>query len=123
MLEGILVLVALLGMGVYFVKSADLPKELKERQAILDQESKRNPAQNIRKFNFERQLETKTIAITTKTIKIDTQKIEKEINDLTFKITELEQQIKDNNLKNNEIQSQINSHLIRLEELNKLRIG
>lgn len=117
MLEGILVFIALLGMGVYFVKSADLPKELKERQAILEQEARRNPQQNIKKFNFERTSKQQNV------VSLDKAKIENEINNLTFKITELEQQIRDNNQKNALIQAEINKHLLRLEELNKLRIG
>lgn len=39
MIEGIAMLTVLAGMGVYFIKSTDLPKDLKERSAQLKQES------------------------------------------------------------------------------------
>jgi len=127
MLEGMLMIAVLTGMGVYFIKSADLPKELKERQAILDREVKTNAAKtNKMKFNFEKN-ESKKVAIQTieKKIekKIDLDAINREIDELTFKVTSLEQEIRDNNLRNELIKKEIDRLLVRLEELTKLKMA
>ncbi len=127
MLEGMLMITVLTGMGVYFIKSADLPKELKERQAILDRESKINSGRtNKMKFNFEKK-EVKKIAEVRieKKIekKIDLDAINREIDELTFKVTSLEQEIRDNNLRNELIKKEIDRLLVRLEELTKLKMA
>ncbi len=127
MLEGILMITVLTGMGVYFIKSADLPKELKERQAILDRESKTTATKTSKmKFNFEKK-EVKKVAVAKieKTIekKIDLEAINREIDELTFKVTSLEQEIRDNNLRNELIKKEIDRLLVRLEELTKLKMA
>ncbi len=127
MLEGMLMIAVLTGMGVYFIKSADLPKELKERQAILDRESKTTATKTSKmKFNFENK-EVKKVAVTKveKTIekKINLDAINREIDELTFKVTSLEQEIRDNNLRNELIKKEIDRLLVRLEELTKLKMA
>lgn len=127
MLEGMLMIAVLTGMGVYFIKSADLPKELKERQAILDRESKTTATKTSKmKFNFENK-EVKKVAVTKveKTIekKINLEAINREIDELTFKVTSLEQEIRDNNLRNELIKKEIDRLLVRLEELTKLKMA
>lgn len=127
MLEGMLMLAVLTGMGVYFIKSADLPKELKERQAILDRDAKINTNRTSKmKFNFDKK-EVKKVATTTleKKIekKIDLDAINREIDELTFKVTSLEQEIRDNNLRNELIKKEIDRMLVRLEELTKLKMA
>jgi hypothetical protein len=51
MIEGIAMVTVLAGMGVYFVKSADLPKDLKERSAQLKSESSSYIAPEKNKFS------------------------------------------------------------------------
>lgn len=127
MLEGMLMIAVLTGMGVYFIKSADLPKELKERQATLDRETKTNTGRSTKmKFNFEK-AEVKKVA-TVKLEqkiekKIDLEAINREIDELTFKVTSLEQEIRDNNLRNELIKKEIDRLLARLEELTKLKMA
>lgn len=127
MLEGILMITVLTGMGVYFIKSADLPKELKERQAILDRESKTTGIrQSKMKFNLEKK-EVKTVANVKLEQKIekkiDLDAINREIDEVTFKVTSLEQEIRDNNLRNELIKKEIDRLLVRLEELTKLKMA
>lgn len=51
MIEGITMVTVLAGMGVYFVKSADLPKDLKDRSAQLKSESASFTAPERNKFS------------------------------------------------------------------------
>lgn len=128
MLElGMIVCLAL--MGVYFFKSADLPKELKDRSAQLQREA--GPAQAFKpKMSFpkvdtnatasntvNKDAEAKLLAMKQQKKLKDIALLQAEIDALTMEITSLEQQIKDNNAKNAEIQKQIDAHLITLQEL------
>ena len=121
MLEGLIMISAIAAMGIYMVKSAELPKELKERQVILEQELKANPLKKKYRFDKVEKKVAKTIEVKKVELKINKELIDQEINELTFKITSLEQEIRENNQRNNEILLQINTHLKRLEELNQLR--
>jgi DNA gyrase/topoisomerase IV subunit A len=127
MLEGILMITVLTGMGVYFIKSADLPKELKERQAILDRESKTTGIrQSKMKFNLEKKEVKKVANVKLEQKiekKIDLDAINREIDEVTFKVTSLEQEIRDNNLRNELIKKEIDRLLVRLEELTKLKMA
>lgn len=141
MLEGIAMLTVLAGMGVYFIKSTDIPKDLKDRSA----QSRANYGDTIatapKKYAFDKKIvaETKTetkiqsISIAELKEKSDAAKlaeIEKhikrqslialqnqKIDELTMLITSLEQEIKENNSRNAEIQAQINIHLETLRLL------
>lgn len=121
----------LTGMGVYFVKSTDLPKDLKSRSEQMKLQSTNQSTQYKPKFNFEK-IQNKTI-ITEKVV-IDTEiemqknlelrlEQEKEMNALTLKITTLEQEIRDNNQRNAEILLEIDNYLNQLEKLNNQRIS
>lgn len=130
MIEAIAMVSVLAGMGIYVVKSADLPKELKDRVAArgsIEQTINYKP-----KFNFDKKINNDEVKVVVKEVvkaelkvpakpKIDLVAVEKEINDITLKVTTLEQEIKDNNQRNSEIQSLIDSHLDRLVELNLIR--
>jgi len=117
MLEGLMAL-SLVLMGVYFVKSTDLPKELKDRSAQM-----RNETQTVttakRKMAFPVVEEKKSAAIEIK--KQNNQALidlhNKAIDELTLKITTLEQELKGNNERNAEIQKMIDIHM---ENLNLL---
>ncbi len=111
MLEGILMLCALSLMGVYFLKSSDLPSDLKARQVQLEKELLMQ--KSAKKFVVS--LKPRTSETKETIVKID---IQKEIDKITFRITELESQLTKNKLKNVEIQSEIDSLILKLEQLN-----
>jgi len=129
MLElGMIVCLAL--MGVYFFKSTDLPKELKERsaqsqtQVVAPQALK--PKMTFPKIEINEAKKTAEVdtALEAKLLAMKQQKklkdialLQTEIDRLTLEITSLEQQIKDNNAKNAEIQNLIDARLITLMEL------
>lgn len=117
MLEGLMAL-SLVLMGVYFVKSTDLPKELKDRSAQMRNETQ-NITVNKRKMAFPAGEEKKSAAIEIK--KQNNQALidlhNKAIDELTLKITTLEQELKANNERNAEIQKMIDIHM---ENLNLL---
>lgn len=143
MLEGIAMLTVLAGMGFYFVKSTDIPKDLKDRSAqnrasFGDSSISIAP---VKRYAFDKKIvaETKSesrvqsISIAELKEKSDAAKlaeIEKhikrqslialqnqKIDELTLLITSLEQEIKENNSRNAEIQAQINVHLETLRLL------
>ncbi len=115
MLELIAMITVLTGLGIYVVKSADLPKNLKERSAFLEAEARNNPELTTKKFNFPSNKTLTTKAIDQKILK---QQKQNEIDALTLKITSLEQEIKANNNRNADIYQEISLLLKRLEELN-----
>lgn len=116
-------------MGVYFFKSTDLPKELKERSAQLQAQSQ--PGQNSTSKTLRMTLpkEAQKTSLSNKELdaKLAEMKIQKnlkelqilnnEFDKLTLEITTLEQEIKTNSERNNEIQTIIDSHLISLQAL------
>jgi outer membrane lipopolysaccharide assembly protein LptE/RlpB len=135
MVEELAMVSVLAGMGIYFVKSTDLPKDLKERSRILETENARN--QNTQKskiYSPSISTESKTVAkdeidLTLKKIQEERilkdylASIDNEISLLTLKITSLEQEIKDNNERNVIIQNEIDQNLKKLDELNKKRLS
>ena len=98
-------------MGIYFFKSTDLPKDLKERSALHSEESNLRPPPIPKKLNFpnEKLTEQKKLG--------ELEILNQEIDKLTISITTLEQSIKKNNSRNNEIQSMIDLNLVQLQAL------
>ncbi len=142
MVEGIAMLTVLAGMGFYFVKSTDLPKDMKARSEQLKQDTLRNPVVNQKKYSFPTANATSVIAQATKledntalkkaeeATKLLAQKrlekialIDKEIDTLTLTITALEQELKINNARNAEIQLEIDRHLETLARLEASKIS
>lgn len=121
----------LTGMGVYFVKSTDLPKDLKNRSEQMKIQGLSQATQMKPKFNFEK-LQNKTnqteeVIVNTELEKQKKLELrleqEKEMNLLTLKITTLEQEIRDNNQRNAEILLEIDNYLSQLEKLNNQRVS
>lgn len=116
-------------MGIYFYKSADLPKEMKDRSAQLQAQKGEQQAFKPKMTFPKVEIKTNSSAIQGNDLdaKLSAMKQQKKIKDiallnaeidrLTFEITTLEQQIKDNNARNAEIQKTIDAHLITLQEL------
>jgi len=96
-------------MGIYFIKSTDLPKEMRDRS--VNMESKKAPRENfvVNKISVAKPLTT-TID---KELELNSYK--KELDRLTIIITSLEQEIKVNNTRNSEIQKMIDSHFISFQ--------
>lgn len=116
MLEGLMAL-SLVLMGIYFVKSTDLPRELKDRSAQHSKEASQVVVTK-KKMAFSG-IEQNKIAdkkmISASLIELHN----KAIDELTLKITTLEQELKANNARNAEIQKEIDAHLISLQILNE----
>lgn len=137
-------LAALIGsMGVYMMKSSELPQDLKNRSAqfqteydILKNQKKSlkismNKIAPSKKNAVKKVVTTSSVKDNSATLiedaKIDlakakiqrnqllTQELNLKIDQLTLEITALEQQIKINNQKNAEIQVQINNRLAELD--------
>ena len=113
-------------MGIYFFKSTDLPKDLKERSAQHSEESSLRPPAIPKKMNFPKvNIASTTLKLNqTQLVNISEQKkimeleiLNQEIDKLTMTITTLEQNIKKNNVRNNEIQSIIDLNLVQLQAL------
>lgn len=131
MLEGIAMLTVLAGMGFYFVKSTDIPKDMKEKSAKMRATYGETSLVAPKKYAFDKKINSTTG--TPNKVQSDAAKlaeIEKhikrqslialqnqKINELTFLITSLEQEIKENNSRNAEIQAQIDIHLENLRLL------
>lgn len=140
MLEGIAMLTVLAGMGFYFVKSTDIPKDMRDKSAQMratygdtsiavapkryafDKKmasSTENKIQSLSVAQIKEQSDAAKLAEIEKHIKrqsliaLQNQKID----ELTVLITSLEQEIKENNSRNAEIQAQINIHLETLRLL------
>ena len=95
----IVMVITLAIMGVYFFKSTDLPKDLRERSAQFQNSSIDSTRSTSFKITFPKEI------------------INKEIDQLTLEITTLEQELRANNEKNKEIQTLINTRLTNLESL------
>ena len=143
MLEGIAMLTVLAGMGFYFVKSTDIPKDMKEKSAKMRATYGEASLVAPKKYAFDNKMNSATTTATTKKVQSlsstdlkaqsDAAKlaeIEKhikrqtlialqnqKINELTLLITSLEQEFKLNNSRNAEIQAQIDIHLENLRLL------
>lgn len=127
----ILMVITLAVMGIYFFKSTDLPKDLKERSAKFESELRLDarqssatrslkmtiPSERIKTSSIENSLDAKLAAIMNEKKSREIQLLNKNIDDLTIEITTLEQEIRVNNEKNIEIQSMIDSRLISLQLL------
>lgn len=113
--------VSLVAMGIYFFKSTDLPKDLKDRSAqhktiIRPEASFKNIRIGIQKENIrDTQFELSELKLQ-KQIK-ELQALNLEIDNLTLEITSLEQEIKANNTRNKEIQALIDLKLVSLQSL------
>lgn len=114
-------------MGVYFFKSTDLPKDLKERSAMLQAEAGQSSTSKTLRMTLPKEVLKTPVLSKDLDAKLAEMKIQKnqrelqllnlEIDKLTIEITTLEQEIKLNNKRNNEIQAVIDSHLISLQLL------
>ncbi len=102
--------ISIILMGVYFVKSTDLPKELKDRSA-----QHRNETISSAKKKMVYVTEPKISTVNNQNLR---DLHNKAIDELTLKITTLEQELKVNNAKNAEIQKMIDIHLESLRLLN-----
>lgn len=150
MLE-IAMVTALAGMGFYFFKSTDLPKDLKERSAQnrashnyeaaapkkfsmakvnLEKTSTPREIANLPTLNNVTKIDIKESLEAQRMYEIKKQERElmialhnRKIDELTLLITTLEQQIRENNVRNSEIQAQINLHLESLKLLKETKIA
>lgn len=114
-------------MGVYFFKSTDLPKDLKERSAMMQAEAGQNSTSKSLRMTLPKEVLKTPVLNKELDAKLAEMKIQKnvrelqllnlQIDELTIEITTLEQEIKLNNKRNNEIQSIIDAHLINLQLL------
>ena len=140
MFEGITMLTVLAGLGIYFVKSTDIPKDMKEKSAQM-RATYGNTSLTAapKKYAFDKKIvvnsESLPPAFSVEELKNKTEaskraEIEKyvkrqslvalqnqKIDELTLLITSLEQEIKENNSKNADIQIQIDTHLEALRKL------
>ena len=117
MIEEFAMVSALAGMGIYFIKSADLPKELKERNDQLQAEKKRNPqAFGAKKIDYSN-LSLKSRNKSNKTRVSIGNYTTKEVNKLTDEVSSLEQQIELNNKKNQEIKKMIETNLHKISSI------
>lgn len=138
MLEAIAMISVLAGMGIYFIKSTDLPKDLKERSARLEQESRHNPIVLQKKYAFDNINSNKKISVNAAQAQdaneklLQEKKLErkklvekqiKRIDELTMIITGLEQELKINNEKKLEIEAQIELHLSELIQLKQNKLA
>lgn len=125
----IVMVITLALMGVYFFKSTELPKDLRERSAQLEASSSKTnetvklrmtlPKSSVDSIINTKDLELKLVEMKLQKNLVETKLINAEIDRLTLIITTLEQELKINNAKNNEIQGTIDAHLVRLAELQK----
>ena len=139
MIEGIAMLTVLTGMGIYFVKSTDIPKDLIERSQRSQSETKEIAFSTQKKYSFPTaktalnetniqkvevvnlQTREKEIAAKEYQRKIAKQKIIQmktlKIDELTLLITSLEQELRENNERNVEIQNEIDKAINELTKL------
>lgn len=138
MVEGIAMLTVLAGMGVYFIKSTDLPKDMKQRSEHLQTEARHNTTVVQKKFDFPTNKVKASVNINHELNKLneakilETKKLErlmaielqnKQIDKLTLAITTLEQELKVNNARNTEILAEIEGHLEALRILNENKLS
>jgi hypothetical protein len=104
-------------MGIYFFKSTDLPKELKERSAQMKAETGPVMAAVPRKMNLPKVKDmSKTAELEINQAKLVEMNLLKKAAELKLHTT-LEQEIRVNNERNGEIQKLIDSHLVSLQLL------
>lgn len=132
MIEAIGMITVLAGMGIYFVKSTDLPKDLKDRSERHNSTSNQvTNNQSIKRYAFPQNGNGSTIenkitkldSVNELELKLKKQKIidakNKKIDELTILITALEQELKENKARNTEIQKQIDTAMAELISLKK----
>jgi hypothetical protein len=109
-------------MGIYFFKSTDLPKDLKERSAQMNSESNRTISAVPRKMTLPRippsdidQTKLAELSLLKKAAELKNHS--EAIDKLTFTITTLEQELTTNNSRNHEIQKLIDTNLVSLQLL------
>ena len=142
MIEGIAMLTVLAGMGIYFVKSTDLPKDMRDRSAQFKNEGS---VELKKKYSFPTANTNASSTASTRSIKLENNLdlikaqeatkllaakrlgkialIDKEIDTLTLTITALEQELKANNERNAEIQLEIDRHLQTLARLEASKVS
>jgi hypothetical protein len=136
MLEGIAMCIALAGMGIYFVKSTDLPKDMRDRSAQLRASAPMASITPNKKYSFPvdkeklQSLQEKQEQLMREAQLEDEAKLlakialhNKKIDQITLLITTLEQELKDNQERNAIIQKQINLHLETLTVLKQTKIA
>jgi hypothetical protein len=117
MIEEFAMVSALAGMGIYFIKSSDLPKELKERNDLLQEEKKKNPeAFGSRKLDYNKIAQRKNTREKKSRISIGNYTT-KEVNKLTDEVSSLEQQLELNNKKNQDIKKLIETNLHKISSI------
>ncbi len=131
MIEAIGMITVLAGMGIYFVKSTDLPKDLRDRSERHNSTSSQvNNLTTKKRYAFPQQNGNASISENKITksdymneleLKLKRQKMieakNKKIDELTILITALEQELKENNARNQEIQKQIDVAMAELIQL------
>ncbi|MBY0415544.1 MAG: hypothetical protein K2Q18_15330 [Bdellovibrionales bacterium] len=144
MLEGIAMCVTLVAMGIYFIKSTDIPKDMRDRSAQMKSQTPEVASSTAKKYSFpvdknkmeeiqvkkdklamENQLERESKILEMK--KRERQALQalhnKKIDEITLLITALEQELKENNERNDQIQAEINRHLDTLRILKETVIA
>lgn len=117
MIEEFAMISTLAGMGIYFIKSADLPKELKERNDLLQEEKKKNPeAFGSKKLDFNKIAQRSNTRERKSRVSIGNYTT-KEVNKLTDEVSTLEQQLEFNNKKNQEIKKLIETNLHKISNI------
>jgi hypothetical protein len=117
MIEEFAMISTLAGMGIYFIKSADLPKELKERNDLLQEEKKKNPeAFGSKKLDFNKIAQRSNTRERKPRVSIGNYTA-KEVNKLTDEVSTLEQQLEFNNKKNQEIKKLIETNLHKISNI------
>jgi hypothetical protein len=118
MIEEFAMVSALAGMGIYFIKSADLPKELKERNDLLQEEKKKNPeAFGSKKLDFNKISQRSNLREKKQSRVSIGNYTAKEVNKLTDEVSTLEQQLEINNKKNQELKKLIESNLHKISSI------
>ena len=126
----IFMVITLAGMGIYFFKSTDLPKELKEKNAQRQNESSSMPnnfSSTPLKFTFpksevkvasvDNNRDTKLAELKLQKKVKETQLLKEEIDQLTLIISNLDLELVANYEKRLDIQSLIDKHFLSLQLL------
>lgn len=137
MLEGLAMCITLVAMGIYFIKSTDIPQDMRDRSAQLRSQSP-EVLTAPKKYSFpiekdrlqvlqekqekllrvtQQESDEKLLEIKSRDRQVKIALLNKKIDETTLLITALEQELKENNEKNSSIQAQINRHLEILRTL------
>ena len=123
-------IITLAAMGIYFFKSTDLPRELKERSAQRQNESKSitsnfsstplkftHPKSEVKIINVDNNRDAKLAELKLQKKLKEIQLLKEEIDQLTLIISDLDLELVANNEKSLEIQSIIDTHSLSLQIL------